>query len=289
MRTIILALIIPFFLLPLLLFGQSGAKHTLVPKDVDLQTKIQLAQEQPGLQAKMDMADVEKLRQELLASYELHWYAIELEHDAEYWSNVETDKLLIEFEDGYGLNSSNIAAFLEQEGIDEVLFKSRYPRIQNWAQLACTDCTPSDVTAIAKAAQKVNGIKVLEPTPVYELHNCEPDDQFYGDQWGPEAIRIDSLWCYYTGGGVPWLAVLDDAIDLEHEDHGNWYEYYDHAMDDTNPRPDTPEASHGTHVGGTSSAILNNGIGVSGMVNDSAYFGKLGDLNDDLSSAGIID
>ena len=290
MRTLILTLILPLFLLPLVLFAQNGSKHVMVPKDVRSNgSTLEYVQAMESLQPSVDLSKTDALFQQMLDDFKPRWYAIEGENDPVYWENVETDKLLIEFNEGYGIAHPAIRSFLSKHNITQMIRQSHDPEFHNWAQYHCQDCGKDEVLSIVRAAQNAPSIMLLEPTPIYTVQACDANDALYSDQWGPEAIRIDSSWCYYTGGGVHWMAVLDDAIDLEHEDHSNIHASYDFAEEDNDARPDSDAADHGTHVAGTACATLNNNLGVAGMVNDSTFFGKLGDVNDNLDGAGIID
>jgi len=112
-----------------------------------------------------------------------------------------------------------------------------------------------------------------------------------GNNWGNDMINAPEAWARgYTGQGIT-VAVIDDGVDINHEDlRGNiWVntrEIPDNGIDDDsngyiddingwnfttgvggnngNVRPDSSFSTHGTHVAGTIAA-QNNGIGVTGV------------------------
>ncbi|WP_395703306.1 S8 family serine peptidase [Aquabacterium sp.] len=107
-----------------------------------------------------------------------------------------------------------------------------------------------------------------------------PNDPLFADQWhlnntgqaGPdgkpglagEDLRATMAWNYVTGTGVR-IAVVDDGLDIHHEDFdvvaGKSWDYRTNAYGD----PSSGESSHGTACAGLAAAKGQNGIGVTGV------------------------
>jgi subtilisin len=107
--------------------------------------------------------------------------------------------------------------------------------------------------------------------------------------WGNDAVNAPEVWQQgYTGHGIV-VAVIDDGVDINHEDlqqniWRNPYEIENNGIDDdangyvddiygwnfgigeynNDVRPGGPNNDHGTHVAGTIAAA-NNGIGMTGV------------------------
>ena len=135
--------------------------------------------------------------------------------------------------------------------------------------------------------------------------DANPNDQYYGSQWGLTKINISSAWDITVGVNSVIVAVIDVGSDYNHQDlvgnkwSGTGYDFYDN---DSDPYPDD-EAGHGTAVAGILGAVTNNSMGVSGVAGgwagnggirimhlDAGYIDAYGDEWIDLSaSAQAID
>lgn len=114
-----------------------------------------------------------------------------------------------------------------------------------------------------------------------------PNDQsFEAEQWGLQKIMAPSAWDVAHGISSVTIAILDSGMDLAHpdlqsnfwintdemangiDDDGNGYVDdtigWDFLEHDGAPDDDV-RCNHGTHVGGTASAVTDNGIGVAGV------------------------
>lgn len=137
--------------------------------------------------------------------------------------------------------------------------------------------------------------RMLSEAKIMMPLNSAPDDPRFVDQWhynntgqtgGTPGADISLLqaWSTETGDSQVIVAVTDGGIDVDHEDLAanmwvNTDEIPDNDIDDDNNgyvddiygygfgdnTGEIPADLHGTHVGGTVSAVTNNGIGVSGV------------------------
>ncbi len=122
-------------------------------------------------------------------------------------------------------------------------------------------------------------IPVIKKVEVYSTTSCTPLDYQSatpGQKWPLAVSRVDSAWCFTTGGNE-WIAILDDAIDWTHEDLQEYavagYDYADNDLDPTPPAPD--QLTHGTAVSSVAIASIFNFTGMWGVVNDTLYFCKI--------------
>ncbi|MCM8778058.1 MAG: S8 family serine peptidase [Candidatus Omnitrophica bacterium] len=111
-------------------------------------------------------------------------------------------------------------------------------------------------------------ILYAEPNYIYKAL-IEPDDTYYGNQWGLTKISAPSGWDKTAGSSEVIIAVIDSGIDYNHPDLSDnvWTDSennpgYNAIKNNSNPMDDN---SHGTHCSGIIGAIGNNGIGVCGV------------------------
>ena len=94
------------------------------------------------------------------------------------------------------------------------------------------------------------------------------DEQWglYNSKYEGIDISISQAWNYATGRGIV-IAVVDDGIDMEHEDLASniYYKSYDTEQFQS---PSVPYGDHGTHCAGIAAAVRNNGIGIAGVAPD---------------------
>ncbi|MBI5538523.1 MAG: S8 family peptidase [Bacteroidia bacterium] len=230
---------------------------------------------------------------QIVQKNEIHWYALENENNTLYWSNVDCKNIIIELQKGISIESKGIKDFLQKNNLTKIVRKSKYPEIQNFYQFEVIEGNKKAILQIVNSAKLNPNILYVEPISIIKTNAFTPNDPYWNQQWGPYVIGADSVWSYYTGGtSNTKLAVIDNAVDWYHPDlYDNVWDGYDFANNDNDPTPDVAFASyqeHGTHVTGTIGATLNNGIGVSGMINDTVYFAKIG-KDSTLSDVAVID
>lgn len=87
-----------------------------------------------------------------------------------------------------------------------------------------------------------------------------------GGQWYLYKIKSQQAWDIQTGASQVRVAVIDDAIQLNHPDlNGVCYPGYDAAQEDNDVQPPTGSHDHGTHVSGLIAAITNNNVGMASL------------------------
>ena len=139
-----------------------------------------------------------------------------------------------------------------------------------------------------KVAEQFNNLdNVIYAEPRFiQFETTVPNDPYYSNQWHLPVIDASQAWNTTTGDTNVIIAIVDDAVDLDHEDLANniftnWAEYHgtDGIDDDSNgyiddvhgwdfaeynndPNPAIESQDHGTHVAGCASAVTDNGLGV---------------------------
>ena len=146
----------------------------------------------------------------------------------------------------------------------------------------------SDNLSPDKVAEEFNNLNnVIYSEPRYiQYETTVPNDPYYSNQWHLPVIDASQAWNITTGDTNVIIAIVDDAVDLDHEDLAdniftNWIEYHgtdgidddfngyvddvhgwDFAENNNDPNPAIGSQDHGTHVAGCASVVTDNGIGV---------------------------
>lgn len=135
---------------------------------------------------------------------------------------------------------------------------------------------------------RLPGVVAVERNMEYQK-DIVPNDPQFGSLYGMSIIQAPEAWDVHTGTGQVVVAVIDEGVDINHEDLAaniwtNTAEIPNNGVDDDgngfvddvngwnffdnnnqvyggNPSQDT----HGTHVSGTIGAVGNNGVGVVGV------------------------
>ena len=95
-----------------------------------------------------------------------------------------------------------------------------------------------------------------------------PNDPLYPFQWHLPRVEAEAAWEITRGDPSVVVAVIDDGVDIDHEDfasNGKIVDGYDFLDGDPDPRPGDVEDNHGTAVAGVALANGDNGTGVTGM------------------------
>ena len=138
---------------------------------------------------------------------------------------------------------------------------------------------------VAEEFNNLNNVIYSEPRYI-QYETTVPNDPYYSNQWHLPVIDASQAWNITTGDTNVIIAIVDDAVDLDHEDLAdniftNWIEYHgtdgidddfngyvddvhgwDFAENNNDPNPAIGSQDHGTHVAGCASVVTDNGIGV---------------------------
>ncbi|MEE3150172.1 MAG: S8 family serine peptidase, partial [Candidatus Neomarinimicrobiota bacterium] len=159
----------------------------------------------------------------------------------------------------------------------------RLPDINRIYRIKYTDSIMPDI--LSDDLSELKHVIYAEPRYIH-YETTTPNDPYYSNQWHLPVIGANYAWNTTLGDTNVIIAIVDDAIDLDHEDLAaniftNWAEYngtagldddfngyvddingWDFAENDNDPNPVIGSQDHGTHVAGCASAVTDNGIGV---------------------------
>ncbi len=139
--------------------------------------------------------------------------------------------------------------------------------------------TNVSVPHVCHELEQSSAISKVRPNYISEIY-ATPSDEFYGFQWGLQAINAEAGWDIETGHPDVVIAIVDSGIDLNHDDlkdklvSGEDFVDYpggpdirytplgDYQTRDTDP---DDEDGHGTHCAGISASASNNERGVAGV------------------------
>ena len=159
---------------------------------------------------------------------------------------------------------------------------------------------------VTKAAADFSGvpgvISAHPPRKIYKRSFSAPNDPYFNRQWhyvssNGADINVKGVWeKYTTGSNSVIVCVVDEPIDPSHADLKDnlWmdaeghtgYNFARNSWDLTiRPAGGDGDIGHGTHVGGTISAVSNNGVGVAGIAGGDYASGVQGVL---LQSSAIF-
>ena len=144
-----------------------------------------------------------------------------------------------------------------------------------------------DFNKLIKRMESFSEIDYSEPKYL-DFLDFQPNDPSLNSCWHLSKIQAFDAWSLGTGSDSVVVAVVDDALEINHLDLTNviWnnhleipnngidddnngyvddYNGYDVADNDNNPNPPNTNLDHGTHVAGISGAQTNNNIGVASI------------------------
>jgi thermitase len=92
-------------------------------------------------------------------------------------------------------------------------------------------------------------------------------DPLLAQQYAAQITKAIDAWRIQVGSSEIKIAILDDGVDLEHEDlRASIVGSYDGILD-SSPLQSIPWEKHGTACAGIAAAVPNNGIGICGISN----------------------
>ncbi len=162
---------------------------------------------------------------------------------------------------------------------------------------AFIDFEELDEVNIAEPVLKKDFEKPVESWTLEEKYSdrgWSPNDPMYANQWhfkntgqvggliGMDC-NAEPAWQLETGNVDVIVAILDSGMQFNHPDlEGNMWENIGPQGTSTVP------GSHGTHVGGTVSAVTNNNLGVAGLAGGSGSDDGVRAMTIDRNSYGIL-
>ena len=157
--------------------------------------------------------------------------------------------------------------------------------MEKWYILSASEKSAGNALEMANYFYESNYYETAQPSFVESFFtDCVNDDHF-NDQWNLKNtgqygssdnadIKACDSWSESTGSSDIKVAVVDQGIQLDHDDLNTYSASYD-ATDGSSPQnvytwppPSYGGGNHGTPVGGISGAKKDNGIGVAGIAPD---------------------
>lgn len=132
------------------------------------------------------------------------------------------------------------------------------------------------LAAAQQLIESVSEVVSFEKRPVMHFTDSY-DDSYFSNIWeysGNYSIHAEEAWKYTVGNPSVVVCVVDDGIDLDHEDL-SWNCGEVHHNFVANSETIVP-GDHGTHVAGTIAAVGNNGTGIAGIAGGDFKAGKNG-------------
>ncbi|MBE0650829.1 MAG: S8 family serine peptidase [Bacteroidales bacterium] len=127
------------------------------------------------------------------------------------------------------------------------------------------------VDSVINALKKDSTVAYAEKAPLFRIFYT-PNDPDYNSltayKWYLNVIQADRAWDIQKGDSAIKIAMIDNAIDVNHPDLKNKIAAeIDLADGDSNPSPpkQTIDWSHGTHTSGLAGAETDNGIGIASI------------------------
>ncbi len=114
------------------------------------------------------------------------------------------------------------------------------------------------------ANSETNEFSIISKSLTKQL-TSPPNDPFFNNQWTLAKINAQQAWSINTGNSNITIAVIDNGIDMNHEEFtGQLVSGYDYFDNDSSPQA-SGDYNHGNACAGIISAKANNGVGIVGL------------------------
>lgn len=157
---------------------------------------------------------------------------------------------------------------LKSDALQNVLRRNGARRVDALAALGATviEAPEAELAGIEAGLRRSGMFKSVERDYLARIAE-EPNDFYYGAQWGVPRIGAPAAWDVSTGAGIV-VAVIDTGIDAGQPDlQGQVLPGYDFVNDDADAQDDH---GHGTRMSGIIAAHRNNTEGIAGVAPDAA-------------------
>jgi len=125
----------------------------------------------------------------------------------------------------------------------------------------------SNMFDICKKYNSNNMVKCASPNFIIfnGLNSTNPNDTYYNNQWTLSKINAPNAWDFTTGNPNTIVAVLDNGIDLYHEDFiDKLVQGWNYVEENNNPQA-VGGYAHGTACAGIIGAKTHNDSGIAGI------------------------
>lgn len=128
-----------------------------------------------------------------------------------------------------------------------------------------------DVDSLIQTLEKDKSVVYAEKAPLYHILYTPNDPEYTASKlkrWYLNVIQAEKAWDLQKGNPNIKIAILDNAMDVNHPDLKNKFvAEIDLANNDNDPTPPkkTLDWSHGTHVSGLAGAATDNGVGIASI------------------------
>ncbi|MCH8515456.1 MAG: S8 family serine peptidase, partial [Cyclobacteriaceae bacterium] len=180
------------------------------------------------------------------------------------------------------MERSVIASTLKEKKAIEVKSLQEFSRrpfksLENVVEITFEeDLTAAEIHALSQSAE----VALIERVPVWYIHDeVVVNDPLLTNQYAMELTGALKSFPLLSGGEKIKLAIVDDAVFIDHEDLAANVDFagsVDVADNDDNPNPPASGVnaagpmrfSHGTHCAGIAAAVTNNATGIAGISNN---------------------
>lgn len=127
---------------------------------------------------------------------------------------------------------------------------------------------PKLIQAFIKEIAKDSNVEYVERVPYHKIISV-PNDTKIANQFYLDKIKAQQAWDVKQGSADIVVAVVDNAIQTNHEDlAANMLAGRDISDNDNDPSPPDTTFYHGTHVAGLVGALTNNNLGIASAGNN---------------------